>query len=77
MTFFGTYAPRYLSSGREEYAKFPPRIHLAGTVDAAGNPLESNVTRMAYPAANVTVSTGASWDDGILSSFDQFHFSRI
>jgi dienelactone hydrolase len=47
----------------------PRRIHLAGTVDAAGNPLDDNVTRTAYPGANVTVSTEPNWDERILKAF--------
>jgi hypothetical protein len=46
----------------------PRRIHLAGTVDAAGNPLDPRAVRVTYPMVNVTVSAEPNWDEGILKA---------
>jgi dienelactone hydrolase len=46
----------------------PRRIHLAGTLDAAGNPLDTQAVRITYPRANITISAEPSWDEGILKA---------
>ena len=46
----------------------PRRVHLAGTVDAAGNLLEIPAVRATYPMENVRISSEPAWDEKTLGS---------
>jgi dienelactone hydrolase len=46
----------------------PRRIHLAGTVDAANQPVNLEEMRRAYPGANVQISREPLWNEGAFRS---------
>jgi hypothetical protein len=46
----------------------PRRIHLAGAVDAANNPMDPATLRGIYSAGNIEVSASPGWDENSLES---------
>ncbi len=48
----------------------PRHIHLAGTIDAAGNPIPANEVRASYPGQNVTISPNPMWDESVFGRLE-------
>jgi hypothetical protein len=46
----------------------PRRVHLAGVVDGAGNPVDLSLVRRIYSNENVRVSAVSAWDEGVLGA---------
>ncbi len=44
----------------------PRRIHISGALNGAGQELPEDIVRRMYPGGNVTISSGARWDDETL-----------
>jgi hypothetical protein len=46
----------------------PRRVHLAGVVDGAGNPVDLSFVRRIYSSENVQVSAEPAWNQAGLGS---------